>query len=120
MFAVISTGGKQELVREGQKLDVELLDAGPGETVELETVMVSDGSKTVATPGELVGAKVVAKVIGTRRGPKVVGFTYKPKSNNRRRWGHRQNYTTIEIVSITSEASQANLGAMAGGGQAHD
>ena len=46
------------------------------------------------------GAKVTAKVVGDAKGPKVTGFTYKPKSNQRKRWGHRQHYATIEITGI--------------------
>ena len=49
---------------------------------------------------ELAGASVAARIVGDAKGPKIRGFTYKPKSNNRRRWGHRQKYSTIEITSI--------------------
>ena len=88
MYAVIATGGKQYKVESGQKLDVERLGVDEGE-VALRPVLVVDG------------ATVTAKVVGTAKGPKIDGFTYKPKSNNRRRWGHRQHYTTIEITAIT-------------------
>jgi len=105
MYAVIATGGKQYRVETGQRLDVERLagaggDAGEGE-VELRPVLVVDGGSVLATPEQLGAARVTAKVVGDARGPKINGFTYKPKSNNRRRWGHRQKYTTIEITSIT-------------------
>jgi large subunit ribosomal protein L21 len=59
-----------------------------------------DGDAVIATPGDLSGASVAARVVGEAKGKKIRGFTYKPKSNNRRRWGHRQKYSTIEITSI--------------------
>ena len=61
----------------------------------------STAPSVLATPTQLGGATVTAKVVGDARGPKIDGFTYKPKTNNRRRWGHRQKYTTIEITAIT-------------------
>jgi large subunit ribosomal protein L21 len=100
MYAVIATGGKQYKVETGQQLDVERLGVDEG-SVELRPVMLVDGASVLATPGELGGASVTAKVVGPAKGPKIDGFTYKNKSNNRRRWGHRQHYTTIEITSIT-------------------
>ncbi|MGZ4804243.1 MAG: 50S ribosomal protein L21 [Acidimicrobiia bacterium] len=100
MYAVIATGGKQDKVETGQQVDVERLGVDEGE-VELRPVLVVDGDRVLATPGELGGAKVLAKVVGAAKGPKIEGFNYKPKSNNRKRWGHRQHYTTIEITSIT-------------------
>jgi large subunit ribosomal protein L21 len=101
MYAVIRTGGKQEKVAEGQRLDVELLDGGEGAEVSFTPVLLVDGSTVVAAPGDLAGATVSARIVGETKGPKIRGFTYKPKSNNRRRWGHRQHYTTIEITGIS-------------------
>ncbi|MEZ5144361.1 MAG: 50S ribosomal protein L21 [Acidimicrobiales bacterium] len=99
MYAVIQTGGKQYRVEEGQQLDVELLDADGD--VSFTPVLVVDGETVLATPSELAGASVGARVVGQAKGPKIDGFTYKNKSNQRRRWGHRQRYDTIEITSIT-------------------
>jgi large subunit ribosomal protein L21 len=98
MYAVIQTGGKQYRVGEGDRLDVELLD---GEEVTLQPVMLIDGDAVLATPSELAGAAVTARVVGEAKGPKIKGFTYKNKSNQRRRWGHRQHYSTIEITGIS-------------------
>ncbi|MHB1503654.1 MAG: 50S ribosomal protein L21 [Acidimicrobiales bacterium] len=105
MYAVIRTGGKQERVAEGQRLRVELLGLPVGGDVELAPVLVVDGSRVMATPSDLSGAVVAARVVGEEPGPKIRGFTYKPKSNNRRRYGHRQHYSTIEITSITVPAA---------------
>jgi large subunit ribosomal protein L21 len=98
MYAVIKTGGKQYRVEEGQRLEVERLD---GDALELTPVLLVDGDTVLATPAQLEGASVAGRVVGEVKGPKINGFTYKNKSNNRRRWGHRQSYATIEITSIT-------------------
>jgi large subunit ribosomal protein L21 len=101
MYAVIKTGGKQYRVAQGQKLDVERVTPEGGE-LSFEPLMLVDGAAVTAGTGALTGAKVTAKVVGETLGPKVVGFRYKNKSNQRRHWGHRQQYTTIEITGITA------------------
>jgi len=62
---------------------------------------VVDGETVLAGPGALSGARVGARVVGQTKGPKIRGFTYKPKTRSRRSWGHRQTYTTIEITDIS-------------------
>lgn len=101
MYAVISTGGKQYRVTEGQTLDVERLGADEGTEVSLRPVLVVDGDAVLATPAKLGGATVTAKVVGEAKGPKINGFSYKSKANERKRWGHRQHYSTIEITKIS-------------------
>ena len=99
MYAVIHTGGKQYRVAEGDRLDVERLD---GEEVTLRPVMLVDGDTVFATPDQLGAASVTARVVGEAKGPKIKGYTYKNKSNERKHWGHRQHYSTIEITGITT------------------
>jgi large subunit ribosomal protein L21 len=99
MYAVIKTGGKQHRVEKGQTLDIELI--GDDDKVELKPILLVDGDTVLAKPSELTKATVSAKVLGETKGPKINGFTYKNKSNNRKRWGHRQRYTTIEITGIS-------------------
>ena len=99
MYAVIRTGGKQHRVEEGQTLDIELI--GDDEKVTLKPVLLVDGDTVLAKPSELAKATVSAKILGESKGPKINGFTYKNKSNQRKRWGHRQRYTTIEITGIS-------------------
>jgi len=101
VYAVIETGGKQYRVAEGDRLDVELLE---GDEVSLRPVMLVDGDTVLATPGQLSGARVSARVVGESKGPKIKGFTYKNKSNERKHWGHRQHYSTIEITGISKGA----------------
>ena len=100
MYAVIKTGGKQYKVAQGERLDVELL--GADGDVTFQPVLVVDGSRVVSAAADLAAASVTARVVGEAKGPKIRGFTYKNKTNNRKRWGHRQHYTTIEITSITA------------------
>jgi large subunit ribosomal protein L21 len=101
MYAVIRTGGKQYKVEAGERLEVERLGVDDGTEVDLAPVLVVDGDSVQATPAQLDGAVVTARVVGATRGPKIDGFVYKPKSNNRRRYGHRQDLSVIEIVGIT-------------------
>ena len=101
MYAVIKTGGKQERVEAGQVLNVEKLGKDVGDVVELTPVMLVDGDTVLATPAQLSGASVTAKVVGEAKGPKITGFKYKNKSNQRKRWGHRQHYSAIEITGIS-------------------
>jgi large subunit ribosomal protein L21 len=100
VYAVIKTGGKQERVEEGQTLSIELLHATDGDEVTFQPLLLVDGSTVLSRPAELGGAVVSARVVGETKGPKIRGFTYKPKTRGRRRWGHRQHYTTIEITGI--------------------
>ncbi len=100
MYAVIASGGKQRRVEPGQRLDVELLAASPGEEVSFTPVLVVDEGAVLATPAELAGVSVTGRVIGESKGPKISGFTYKNATTQRRRWGHRQRYSTVEITQI--------------------
>ena len=102
MYAVITSGGKQERVAEGQRLRVELLGEPVGAEVSFAPVLVVDGERVLATPEQLAGATVTARVVGEEQGPKIRAGTYKSKTNQRRRWGHRQRYSTVEIRSISA------------------
>lgn len=101
MYAVVTTGGKQYRVQEGDVLFVEKLDADVDGTVELTEVLAvaKDGEIKVGTP-VVEGAKVVAKVLAQGKAKKVVVFKFKPKKDYRRKNGHRQPYTKIVIEKI--------------------
>jgi large subunit ribosomal protein L21 len=101
MYAVIATGGKQERVESGQRIDVELLGAEDGTEVTFAPVLLVDGDDVLATPAQLKGSTVTATIVGSAKGPKINGFTYKRRTNQRRRWGHSQHYTTVEITGIS-------------------
>lgn len=101
MYAIIATGGKQYKVEEGQTLDVELLHAEAGETVEIDSVLLINKDGEVVTGKPYVeGAKVSLKVVEKGKAPKIVVFKYKPKKNYRRKKGHRQPYTRVTVESI--------------------
>jgi large subunit ribosomal protein L21 len=99
MYAVISTGGKQYRVTDGQQLDVERLGE-VGSDVSFTPVLLVDGATVLSKPDELAKASVSAKIVDEHRGPKIDGFTYKNKSNQRKRYGHRQTLAAIEITGI--------------------
>lgn len=100
MYAVIRTGGKQARVAEGDTIEVEKLGVDEGAEVTFEPVLLVDGD-TVLAGSALAGASVAARVVGTAKGPKINGFTYKSKTRSRRRFGHRQQYDRIEITGIS-------------------
>ena len=102
MYAVIRTGGKQYRVEQGQRLEVERLNLDPEKPVDLRPVLVVDGDTILSKPDQLKGVSVTAKIVGDAKGKKIRGFTYKSKSNQRRRWGHRQQYSVIEITAISA------------------
>ena len=101
MYAIIRTGGHQYRVEENQRLRVEKIDAEPGSTVEVTEVLALGGDGTLRTGAPLVeGARVTARVVGQVKGPKINGFTYKPKKHQSRRYGHRQQLTELVVESI--------------------
>ena len=102
MYAVVKTGGKQYRVEQGQRLRVERLGA-PESEVQLQPVMLVDGDTVLATADQLAGATVSARIVEEVKGPKINGFTYKRRTRQRRRYGHRQGYTLVEITSITKK-----------------
>lgn len=100
MYAVIETGGKQYKVSNGDTIYVEKLDAAEESVVEFKVVAVStdNGFKTGAPYVE--GAKVTGKVVKNGKGKKITVFTYKPKKSEKRKMGHRQPYTKVQIEAI--------------------
>jgi large subunit ribosomal protein L21 len=101
MYAVIGAGATQQRVAEGEQVEVDLLDAAEGDEVALTPKLLVDGETVLATPDELAGVTVTGRVVGTAKGPKINGFTYKKRTNQRRRFGHRQRYTVLEITKIS-------------------
>lgn len=101
MYAVIKTGGKQYRVAPGQTLRVELLTVPAGDAVNFSDVlMVVDGEKIKIGQPLLAGASVQAKVLEHGRGEKIRIIKMKRRKNHRKRMGHRQHFTKIEITAI--------------------
>ena len=99
MYAIVKTGGKQYRVEQGQTLLVERLSAGDGESVALQPLLYVDGSDVV--DGEdLARVSVEARVVAHERGPKLRVVKFKPKRGYKRRTGHRQELTRIEVTSV--------------------
>ena len=102
MFAVIETGGKQYKVEQGDVIFVEKLDAENGSTVEFDVVAVSVDNGIKAGTPYVEGAKVTAEVLKTDKAKKIYVETYKPKKGEKRKLGHRQPYTKVEIKAINA------------------
>ncbi len=101
MYAIIETGGKQYRVSEGDIINVELLTADVDSTVEIDRVLaVGEGENIKVGSPVVAGAKVVLKVLEHGKGKKVIVFHYKPKKNIRKKNGHRQPFTKVQIEKI--------------------
>ena len=102
MYAIIATGGKQYKVAEGDVIKVERLGAAAGEAVTFDQVLaVLDGENTKIGAPTVEGASVEAKVVKNGKGKKIRIFKYNPKKGYRKRQGHRQPYTKVEIGKIS-------------------
>ena len=100
MKAVIVTGGKQYTVSEGDVLYIEKLEAEAEATVKFDVLAVLDGENSKIGAPVVAGAVVEGKVVKNGKGKKIVVFKYKPKKNEKRKMGHRQPYTKVEITKI--------------------
>ncbi len=99
MYAIVKTGGKQYRVEQGQKLLVERLAVEAGDSLVLEPLLFC-GDDTVFDADGLTKVKVDATVVEHLRGPKLTVFKFKPKRGYKRKTGHRQELTRIEITNI--------------------
>ena len=103
MYAVIKTGGKQYRVQQGDVIFVEKIDAQADEAVTFdEVLLVSDGDASKIGTPVVEGAKVEGKVLAQVKSKKIVVYKYKAKKNERKKQGHRQPYTKVEITAINS------------------
>lgn len=100
MFAVIETGGKQYKVQYGDVIYVEKLNAADNETVEFPVVALFGEGETKIGDPYVKGATVTGKVVKTGKAKKITVFTYKPKKDSKRKLGHRQPYTKIQIEAV--------------------
>ena len=100
MKAVIVTGGKQYTVAEGDVLYIEKLEAEAEATVKFDVLAVLDGENSKIGAPVVEGASVEAKVVKNGKGKKIIVFKYKAKKNEKKKMGHRQPYTKVQIVSI--------------------
>ena|SRR5436305_14171371 len=108
MYAIVKTGGKQYRVQEGQSLLVERLrGVEDGSEVSLEPLLFVDGSDVVSGGEDLASVTVQARVVAQERGPKLRVVKFKPKRGYKRRNGHRQELTRIEVTSVARSGSES-------------
>lgn len=100
MFAIIESGGKQYKVAEGDFVFVEKLNAEEGAAVEFPVLAISDDNGLKVGSPVLEGAKVTGNVVKNGKAKKIYVMTYKSKKNEKKKQGHRQPYTKVEIKSI--------------------
>jgi large subunit ribosomal protein L21 len=111
MYAIVKTGGKQYRVEQGQSLLVERLPVEDGGSVALDPLLYVDGSTVVDGGDELGRVSVQARVVGHERGPKLRIVKFKPKRGYKRRTGHRQELTRIEVTQIKLAARRSRKAA---------
>ena len=102
MYAILETGGKQYRVAEGDIITVEKLQGEPGDVIEFDKVLLlsDDNDVKVGTP-YLDGTKVFGEIVESGKGKKVIVYKYKSKKDYRKKQGHRQPFTAVEITSLT-------------------
>lgn len=108
MYAVIETGGKQYRVEVGTELEIELLEAGAGETIAFDRILlVADGDAASIGRPVVENASVSAEVLRRDRGEKLISFKYRPKARSRVKKGHRQELTIVRISDIVLDGKSA-------------
>ncbi len=101
MYAIIQDGGRQYRVAEGDEFDIDYRDVPPGEKIVFDRVLAAgEGADLKLGQPLLEGAKVTANVLGIRQGPKLTVQKLRRRKNSRRRTGHRQLYTKVQISQI--------------------
>ena len=106
-YAVIRCGGKQYRVEEGTTLLVDRMTGDEGGTIDLEPLLYAGGDQTLFGTDDLGKVKVEATVVGHERGPKLRVFKFKPKRGYKRRTGHRQELTRLQVTGIKVGASRS-------------
>ncbi len=108
MYAIIETGGKQYRVQNGDQIAVEKLNVEAGEAVVFDKVLVvGEGAEAKVGTPYVAGTTVEGKVVESGKGKKVIIFKYKAKKDYRKKQGHRQPYTLVEITAIDGVKAEA-------------
>lgn len=102
MYAVIRTGGKQYRVAAGDRIRVEKLPGDVGAELSLEDVLMVGGDKVAVGTPNVAGATVKAKIVAQDRAKKVIVFKYRRRTGWRKKYGHRQPYTELEITGVSA------------------
>ncbi|MTB71626.1 50S ribosomal protein L21 [Arsenicicoccus cauae] len=100
MYAIVRAGGRQEKVSVGDVLIVDKVNDKPGESIQLQPLLLVDGSTVTSDAATLAKVKVTAEVVKATKGPKITIMKYKNKTGYRKRQGHRQPTTQIKVTAI--------------------
>lgn len=100
MYAIVRAGGRQEKVSVGDTILINSIKSEAGDSVDLQPILVVDGSSVTSDADKLASASVKAEVVGAAKGPKIVITRYKNKTGYKRRQGHRQPLTQLKITDI--------------------
>jgi large subunit ribosomal protein L21 len=104
VYAIVRAGGRQEKVAVGDVLEIDRLQAEPGETVELPVLLLVDGADVTSDKSALAKATVTVEVVAGTKGPKIDILKYKNKTGYRKRQGHRQKLTQVKVTGIETGA----------------
>ena len=104
MYAIVKTGGKQYKVAEGDVIEVEKLDGGPGAKVALSPILLVDGETVTHDADKLAKATITAEVVAQTKGPKIKIHKFKNKTGYHKRMGHRQKLTQLRVTGISQTA----------------
>jgi large subunit ribosomal protein L21 len=102
VYAIVRSGSRQHKVAVGDVVNIDLVDAAVGDSVELAPVLLVDGDVVTSDMGKLGKAKVSAEVLAETKGPKIHILKYKNKTGYKKRQGHRQRYTQVKVTAIES------------------
>ncbi|MEP6597961.1 MAG: 50S ribosomal protein L21 [Actinomycetota bacterium] len=103
MYAIVKTGGKQYKVAVGDIVEVEKLDAAPGDEIALPAILLVDGATVTHDAASLAKAAVTVEVVGQTKGPKISIHKYKNKTGYHKRMGHRQKLTQLKVIDIVTK-----------------
>lgn len=107
MYAIVSTGGKQYKVSEGDIIHIEKLEGEPGTTVNFDEVLfINDGKKAIVDPSKLAKASVTGEILEQYRDKKVIVFKFRRRKRYHRTRGHRQYLTKVRITDIKTGAAK--------------
>jgi large subunit ribosomal protein L21 len=107
MYAIVEVGGRQYRVAPGEKLLVERLAQPAGSSVELPVLLLSDETGVSVGQPFVAGKTLTAKVLGEEKGKKLIAFKYTPKKRYRKKTGHRQTYTLLQIAGASAPVASA-------------
>ena len=104
VYAIVRAGGRQEKVSVGDVLEIDRVQAAPGDSVELPVLLLVDGTHVTSDKAALAKATVTVEVVAATKGPKINILKYKNKTGYRKRQGHRQHHTQVKVTGIETGA----------------